>query len=206
VANLKLTDIQCVILSAAGARDSGLVLPLPKTLRVNRGTQTIVLKGLLKKDLIAARAAQPDEEIWETAEDGTRTALIITNAGLEAIGITPTSADTREVAPAKGRTKGKVATAAGGGDAKPKPAPGSKKATNTPSAEPGKDTKLGTLIAVLRRKKGATIADLMEATGWQAHSVRGAISGALKKKLKLEVVSEPVDGRGRVYRIGGQPA
>jgi hypothetical protein len=44
----------------------------------------------------------------------------------------------------------------------------------------------------------------MEATGWQAHSVRGAISGALKKKLKLKVASEVVEGRGRVYRIGGQ--
>ena len=119
MANLKLTDIQCVILSSSGARDSGLVLPLPKSLRVNRGTQTIVLRGLLKKDLIAVRAAQPDEEVWETAEDGTRTALIITNAGLEAIGITPTSADAPEVAPAKGRTKGKVATGVGGRDAKP---------------------------------------------------------------------------------------
>lgn len=75
-----------------------------------------------------------------------------------------------------------------------------------PLAEPGKDTKLGILITALRRKKGATIADLMEATGWQAHSVRGAISGALKKKLKLGVVSEAVDGRGRVYRIGGRAA
>ena len=88
----------------------------------------------------------------------------------------------------------------------PTPAPASKNATDAPSAEPGKDTKLGILITALRRKKGATIADLIEATGWQAHSVRGAISGALKKKLKLEVMSEVVDGRGRVYRIGGQTA
>ncbi|HQZ12001.1 MAG TPA: DUF3489 domain-containing protein [Devosia sp.] len=205
MATLKLTDIQCVILSAAGASDSGLVLPLPKSLRVNRGTQTIVLKGLLKKDLIAVRAAQPDEEIWETAEDGTRTALTITNAGLEAIGITPTSAGTPEVAPARGRMKG-AAAGRGGSDPNPKPAPASKNATDTPPAEPGKDTKLGILITALRRKKGATTADLVEATGWQAHSVRSAISGALKKKLQLEVVSEATDGRGRVYRISGQTA
>jgi hypothetical protein len=69
--------------------------------------------------------------------------------------------------------------------------------------EPGRDTKLGALLSALRRKKGATIADLMEATGWQAHSVRGAISGALKKKLGLEVTSEKAEGRERVYRIGG---
>jgi hypothetical protein len=42
---------------------------------------------------------------------------------------------------------------------------------------------------------------MQSATGWQAHSVRGAISGALKKKLGLEVTSEKIDGRGRVYRI-----
>ncbi|MDB5540557.1 MAG: hypothetical protein JWQ89_2284 [Devosia sp.] len=41
----------------------------------------------------------------------------------------------------------------------------------------------------------------MDATGWHAHSVRGAISGNLKKKLKLEVTSEVIEGRGRVYRI-----
>ncbi len=50
-------------------------------------------------------------------------------------------------------------------------------------------------------KEGASIADLMKATGWQAHSVRGAISGNLKKKLGLGIISEKVEGRGRVYRI-----
>ncbi len=70
----------------------------------------------------------------------------------------------------------------------------------TPSpARPG--TKLASLITLLSRKDGATIADLMKATGWQAHSVRGAISGNLKKKLGLGVISEKVEGRGRVYRV-----
>lgn len=63
------------------------------------------------------------------------------------------------------------------------------------------DTKQAVLIECLRRPEGATIAELTDATGWQAHSVRGAISGALKKKLGLNVTSEKVDGRGRVYRI-----
>ena len=72
--------------------------------------------------------------------------------------------------------------------------------TRTPSpARPG--TKLASLISLLSRKDGASIADLMKATGWQAHSVRGAISGNLKKKLGLGVTSERVEGRGRVYRI-----
>lgn len=62
-------------------------------------------------------------------------------------------------------------------------------------------TKIARLIALLGMENGATISDLTKATGWQAHSVRGAISGTLKKKLGLRVTSEPVEGRGRVYRI-----
>ncbi len=62
-------------------------------------------------------------------------------------------------------------------------------------------TKQALLIDLLKRKKGATIDDTVKATGWQPHSVRGAISGALKKKLGLAVISEKVERRGRVYRI-----
>lgn len=54
---------------------------------------------------------------------------------------------------------------------------------------------------MLRRPTGASIDEIMAATGWQAHTIRGAIAGALKKKLGLAVESEKVEGRGRVYRI-----
>ena len=53
---------------------------------------------------------------------------------------------------------------------------------------------------MLRRKQGATIAQIVEATGWQPHTVRGAFAGALKKKLGLTVTSEKVEGT-RVYRL-----
>ncbi len=66
-------------------------------------------------------------------------------------------------------------------------------------ARPG--TKTARLIALLNRKEGATIGDLTKAMSWQPHSVRGAISGTLKKKLGLAVTSEKVEGRGRVYHI-----
>ena len=49
-----------------------------------------------------------------------------------------------------------------------------------------------------------TIAEAVVATGWQSHSVRGAMSGTLRKKLGLTITSEAVDGRGRVYRITDQ--
>lgn len=68
-----------------------------------------------------------------------------------------------------------------------------------PPARPG--AKTARLIVLLERKEGATIGDLTKAMSWQPHSVRGAISGTLKKKLGLAVTSEKVEGRGRVYRI-----
>ena len=60
--------------------------------------------------------------------------------------------------------------------------------------------KLGEVIRLLRRPSGVQIAELMAATGWQAHSVRGAISGAVKKKHGHTVLSEKTEA-GRTYRI-----
>ena len=62
-------------------------------------------------------------------------------------------------------------------------------------------TKQAALVEMLRRTKGATIAEIVEATGWQAHTVRGAFAGALKKRLGLAVTSEKVAGKERVYRL-----
>jgi hypothetical protein len=62
-------------------------------------------------------------------------------------------------------------------------------------------TKQALLIDLLQRPGGATIAEIVEATGWQAHSVRGAISGTLKKKLGLKVTSEKSENGLRRYRI-----
>ncbi len=60
--------------------------------------------------------------------------------------------------------------------------------------------KLGVLVGLLRQPGGATLAAMMAATGWQAHSVRGAMAGALKKKLGLTIVSEK-SGSMRSWRI-----
>ena len=54
---------------------------------------------------------------------------------------------------------------------------------------------------MLQAPDGATIAEIAAAFGWQRHTVRGVIAGALKKKLGLDVTSEKIDGRGRVYRL-----
>lgn len=62
-------------------------------------------------------------------------------------------------------------------------------------------TKQATMIVLLKRPEGASLADLVQATGWQQHTVRGAMAGALKKKLGLNIVSEKTDGQERKYRI-----
>ena len=55
---------------------------------------------------------------------------------------------------------------------------------------------------MLGRPEGASIDEIVSATGWQPHTVRGAFAGALKKKLGLTVTSERVEGKGLVYRLG----
>lgn len=69
-----------------------------------------------------------------------------------------------------------------------------------PQASTANGGKLSKVIALLKRPKGATIAELTKVTGWQAHSVRGVISGTIKKKLNLAVLSEKA-GEVRTYRI-----
>lgn len=64
-----------------------------------------------------------------------------------------------------------------------------------------KGTKQAQLIEMLRAEGGATIDEIVEATGWKPHTIRGAMSGALKKKLGLTITSEKVEQRGRVYAI-----
>ena len=64
------------------------------------------------------------------------------------------------------------------------------------------NSKQATVLSMLKRPAGATIPHICEATGWQAHTVRGTFAGAFKKKLGLNLVSDKGEG-DRVYRIAG---
>ena len=63
------------------------------------------------------------------------------------------------------------------------------------------NSKQATVISMLKRPEGATIPQICEATGWQAHTVRGTFAGAFKKKLRLEITSTKETGGQRIYRV-----
>jgi hypothetical protein len=90
-----------------------------------------------------------------------------------------------------------------GGDSASKTKAAKTKPTGKPQPAP-KETKQGQVLALLHQ--GTTIAAIMQATGWQQHSVRGFFAGVVRKKLGLNLTSKTTD-TGRVYRIGaGKPA
>ena len=160
----KLTDTQLVILNTAAKRDSRLALPFSRTLKLNPATTTKVVKALLAKKLIEERPATKDEKDWRSDDDG-RYTLVITDAGFMALGIDTDPAE--------------------GADApEPTPAPTSAKRT-AGGAKPKAGGKLSNVLHLLRRKEGATIADLQDATGWQPHSVRAALTGFRKQGVEI---------------------
>ncbi len=82
-----LTDTQLVILSAAARRQDRAVLPLPKSLKIKGGAATKTLEGLRKKGLLDEEPAARNAAAWREGEDGRRMMLVITEAGLQAIGV-----------------------------------------------------------------------------------------------------------------------
>ena len=179
----ELTDTQTIILSRAATRPGNLAMPLPGGLHgaaARMAVAAMIVRGWLEEVEADLRRGDP---LWRETGDGHGTTLVATEAGLEAIGIEPV------VAKATSASR----------KAKPDPAltPQSPDAPKPVAVRAG--TKQAQIIALLQRPEGASIGEIVEATGWQAHSARGMISGALKKKLGLAVTSEKVDGRGTVY-------
>ncbi|WP_223426980.1 DUF3489 domain-containing protein [Tateyamaria pelophila] len=168
-----LSDTQTIILSRAAQKDERMALPLPSHLR--GGAATKVVSAMLANGFLQEVDAnmRKGEPVWRETGDGHGVTLIATNAGLSAIGIETESAAAEPAAQEPCKKR-------------------------TPRA----GTKQAQLIAMLRAPDGATIEEISAALQWAPHTIRGAMAGALKKKLGLKVTSEKVERRGRVYRVG----
>jgi len=112
----------------------------------------------------------------------------------------------RKTTPRKGRRGKKTSADAGGArngktgrsQADAKPAPRKK---DRPAIVPREFSKTAAIVDLLRRKNGATAAEIANLTGWQAHSIRGFISGKVTKRMGMTVESTKNKGGERTYRI-----
>lgn len=184
----KLTHTQTIILSVGAQRPDYIALPLPKGLHgaaAKMAVGKMIEHGWLQEVDANPRQGEP---LWRETGDGHGTTLIATEAGLEAIGIEPVVL--------KAVAELRLAKSAHEGERN------SRSTSNVPKPVVIRGgTKQAKIIVLLQRPEGASIAEIVEATSWQAHTARGMISGALKKKLGLPITSAKVEGRGTVYKF-----
>ena len=179
---IKLTDTQRAVLTHAAQQPDGQITWFPDG--VKGGARQKVIAGLFNKALITSNGGQD----WFVAAEGydalgrPRPTPVTIHPDPEieaAVSAAETNWAQEKQAAAKQLLKAGV-------EGKPRTRDNSKQAT---------------VIQLLQRPEGATIQQIMDATGWQAHTVRGTFAGAFKKKLGLNLISDKADGGARTYRI-----
>ena len=174
-----LNDTQTAVLTHAIDHTGGKVEWFPDTIK--GGARKKVIEGLFTRAMII----------------GSNGDWIVTDAAYEALGRPrPDQTAATETATPAGKKATKAAR-------KAKAAPKTEASGKGEQAAPRtrENSKQAQVIAMLKRPEGATIAQICEATNWQAHTVRSTFAGAFKKKLGLTVTSDKADGGVRVYRI-----
>ena len=205
---MKLSDTQLMILSSASQRtDHAAVLPA----NLKGSAANKVVSKLLNEKLLQELRAKDDMPVWRRGDDNRPYSLRITRAGLKAIEVEDVAdvsdniaaADPAEVALPDMSTQAKSSerpSRAKRSGAK-KTAAVSPRATKASSDRVKPDSKQDRIVALLQRPEGATLDALVKETEWQKHSLRGFLAGTVRKKLKLPLLSEKIDGV-RNYRIG----
>ena len=174
----KLTETQSIILTSGAQRPDNIALPLPQGLAgaaAKMSVTKMIEHGWLQE--VDASSSRGDP-LWRETGDGHGTTLVVTDAGLLAIGIEPVVVKTMNAIHQHAA----------------EPA-----APKLPTPRAG--TKRAMLISLLQAPEGATMEAMITATCWKPHTLRGAMSGALGKKLGLIVTSAKEGDGGRVYRI-----
>lgn len=170
---ISLNPNQQAILEHAVQDSGGKIAWFPE--HIKGGARTKVLEGLLKRALIT-----PDGDAWVVAAEG-----------YDALGLPRPGALPPTIKLDDPELEADVASAE---------ASWQKPAKDKP-VRTRNDSKQALVIGMLKRPTGATIAQIMEATGWQQHTVRGTLTGTLKKRLGLAISSSKEAGGQRVYRI-----
>ena len=175
----KLTDTQSILLSAASQRDDGSVLPLPASLKPSGGTAK-ALTALLNRGLVEERVTD-DATAVHRAEGDARYGLFLTAAGADAIGVEPSASSAIDDAPGDHSTSVTPA------------------AVSVPAAK--RQTKAAAVLALLSRPDGATLPELISATGWLPHTTRAALTGLRKKGHNI---ARSKRDNATCYRIAAQ--
>jgi hypothetical protein len=205
---MKLSDTQLLILSSASQRtDQAAVLPA----NLKGSAASKVVNKLLNEKLLQELRAKDDMPVWRRGDDNRPYSLRITKAGLKAIEVEDVAqasdnnaaADPDEAAATDVFTEAKSSerpsrTRRSGAKKNAAVSPRAVKASSD-RAKP--ESKRDRIVALLQRPEGATLDALVKETEWQRHSVRGFLAGTVRKKLKLPLLSEKIDGV-RNYRIG----
>lgn len=192
MSNVELTTNQRAVLELAVATE-GRIESYPAGLL--GGARTSVVRGLLRNELV-----EPHDAGYRLTADG------YAAIGAEAPASDELGADSASDHEASGENECNTDTGQTDGTAA---APTDSAAAATAPTKPKRtargDTKLATVVGLLMRSEGATIAQIMAATDWQQHSVRGFLAGTVKKKGYTLTNSKEGDGE-RVYRIATESA
>ncbi len=213
----RLTDTELLILNAAAQRDDK-ALDLSSAAEDEARTKAVL--SLLRRKLIERPPSTPGLPFWKLDGDE-RVSLILSKRGFDALGIEdgyadPTAKQEKEPRPSPSAPLPKTKVIASNRIRPPQKAAshtskaGPKAKASAKKKAPSRDlpqiavragTKAERIIGLLRAKSGASVSELASETGWKTHSVRGAISGLLKKKLQLNVQSTKSEDGERRYRI-----
>lgn len=172
--NVKLTDIQLILLSTAAQRENGSLLPPPETLGQSRDRILKAVATLIKRALAEEVELAIDTHAWRHEGDHA-IGVIITDAGRAAIGLISPAGDVEPSDP--------IASATIQVRAVPSPRAGTRQAQ---------------LVDMLEQPNGVTLDDIVAATGWLPHTSRAALTGL--RKRGFVITREQIDGLSR-YRV-----